>query len=199
MPAQVSARKKPGDEITKFTVVYKDVYSWSYFYKLMHEWLLENGYCSPDDQDFKEILYEHIDRPFGAEIWLRWRLEKSETGPYKELFKYFLDINFHILGQKEVEVVSGGKKYKADKGELEVEAIAYLAQDPDKKVENHWLGKHFQDFVFKVFLKKKVKQHKKQLAYDMQRLNEAIKNYLKLEAYLPERELSEFYQKRDQS
>jgi hypothetical protein len=177
------------------------VYSWSYFYKLLHEWLLDNKYCTDKDEDFREVLFEQIDRPFGAEIWLRWRVSKKgrDLGPYNELFRYDMDINFHILGQKEVEVVSGGKKYKADKGELEVEAIGYLQIDPDEKVKKHWLGKHFDDFIFKTFLKKKVKQHKKQVMYDMQRLQEAIKTYLKLEAYLPERELSEFYQKRDQT
>ena len=198
MVERISARGMP-DPDAKFTIVYKDVYSWSYFYKLLHEWLLDNKYCTDKDEDFREILFEQIERSFGTEVWLRWRLTKTEIGTYKELFQYDVDIDFHILGQKEVEVVSGGKKYKADKGELEVGVNAWVTIDPKKKIKEHWLGKHFDDFIFKTFLKKKHKQHRKQLAYEMQRLQEAVKTYLKLEAYLPERELGEFYQKRDQT
>jgi hypothetical protein len=184
----------------KFTVVYKDVYSWGYFYKLLHEWLLDNKYCGADE-DFKEILYEQLEKPFGTEIWLRWRLVKKgeAVGPYHELFQYSVDVDFHILGQKEVEVVTGGKKYKADKGEVEVGVAARVDIDPEKKIKNHWLGQHFEDFIFRTFLKRKVKQHKKLITYDMQRFQEAIKTYLKLETFLPERELAEYYQKRDQS
>lgn len=186
-------------EVAKFTVVYKDVYSWAYLYKLLHEWLADEGYCSRSDEDFREIMYEHLERPFGAEVFVRWRLSKEDIKSYKGLFQYDLDIDFHILGQKEVEVVSGGKKYKADKGEVEIAAACNILIDPQGKIKKHWLGKHFYDFVFKVFLKGKQKQHEKQIQYDMQRLQEAIKTYLKLETYLPERELSEWWQKRDQT
>lgn len=199
MPEPVLSFRKTEKVVFKNKIALRDVYSLSYLYRLMHEWLLENGYCGADE-DFKEVLYEHIDTGRGAEIWITWRLEKKEGLPaLKGLFAYNVDINFHIMGQKEVEVVVGGKKVKADKGEVEIELIGYLLTDPDKKVKDHWLGKHFSDFIFGVFWKGKAKQNERQLQTDLGKFQEAIKAYLKLETYLPERELPEVWQKRDLS
>jgi len=175
-----------------YTIVYRDVYSWDYFYSLMHDWLNDHGYAD-DDEDFEEILYEHLEHPDGAEIWVRWRLEK-EPEFYKALYKYAVDVDFHVMGQKEVEIVSGGKKHKANKGEVEIVVSAWVVRDHEEKIKNHWLGKHFYDFIFDVFLKKKGKQHEKIVFNDMMRLNDAIRTYLKLDTYLPERELGEFYE-----
>ena len=65
-------------------------------------------------------------------------------------------------------------------------------------IKNHWLGKHFYDFIFEVFLGKKGKQHEKILREDMARLQDAIRTYLKLDTYLPEKELGGgFYKTRE--
>lgn len=199
MPEPGLSFRKTDKVAFKNTIALRDVYSLSYLYRLMHEWLLENGYCG-GDEDFKEILYEHTDLGKGAEIWIKWRLEKKQgLSALPGLFAFNVDINFHILGQKEVEVVVGGKKVKADKGELEIELIGYLLTDPEKKVKDHWFGKHFSDFIFGVFWKGKAKQNERQLQGELGRFQEAIKSYLKLETYLPERELPEVWQKRDLS
>ncbi|MBI4151238.1 hypothetical protein HY492_03870 [Candidatus Woesearchaeota archaeon] len=197
MPEPTLSYRSTGDQIVSFTVLYKDVYSWGTLYKLMHEWLLENRYCSPNDEEFREILYEHIERSWGSEVFTRWRLSKTDLKSFKGLYRYDLDVDVHILGQKEVEVVTNGKKMKADKGEVEVAIKGYLIEDPDGKVKKHWLGQHFSDFIFKVFLKKVRRNHEIALYFDAQRFQEAVKNYLKLDTYLPEKEAQEFFPKRD--
>ncbi len=196
MPEPVLSFRDPGKVVYSNKIALRDVYSLDYLYTLMHEWLLEYGYCG-SDEDFKEIMYEHIDGGRGAELWIKWRLSKSAVVTFAPLFSYNVDINFHIMGQKEVEVVLGGKKVKADRGEVEIEIVGYMVLDPKKKVKSHWLGQHFYDFIFTVLLKGKAKMNERGLQGDLARFQEAIKSYLKLETYLPERELSSIYQKRD--
>lgn len=184
--------------VPQFQIVYKDVYSWKYLYTLLHEWLNDHGYAAADE-DFEEIFYEYLEQPDGAEIWVKWRLSKSEVFSFEGLYRYDVDVDFHILGQKEVEVVSGGKKHKANRGEVEITVNAAVVRDPDDKVRKHWLGKNFYKFIFDVFLKKKGKAHDDQLFNDMARLQDAIRTYLKLETYLPERELGEYFKTREPS
>ncbi len=196
MPEPILSYRSTGDQIASMTVLYKDVYSWNTFYRLMHEWLLENKYCGPDE-DFREILYDHNERSWGSEVTMRWRLSKTDLKSFKALYRYDMDVDVHILGQKEVEVVTNGKKLKADKGEVEVVIKGYLLEDPDGKVKKHWLGQHFSDFIFKVFLKHVRRNHEIALYTDVQRFQEAVKTYMKLDTYLPEKETQEFFPKRD--
>ncbi len=196
MPEPKLTLRRTGDTIARMVVLYKDVYSWGNLYKLMHEWALDNKYCGASE-DFKEILYEHIERSFGSEITLRWRLTKTDTRSFAKLYQYDIDVDFHVLGQKEVEVVMNGKKFKADKGEVEVTLTGYLTEDPEGAVSKHWIGSHFKDFIFKIFLKNVRKNHEIALFTDVSRFQEAIKVYLKLDTFLPEKETNEFFPKRD--
>ena len=191
--------KKEIGDLGDFKITFKETYNWDNFYEMFHEYFVDEGYAPRNDAEFKEILYQHIERSWGSEMWVRWRLSKEATKSFKGLFRYDIDIDMHILGQTSVELVIGGKKIKAHKGEIEVNAKGYLIIDPKGEIRNNWLGQHFYDFVFNVFLKKTVKGHMFQLMQDMQRAQDAVKTYLKLETYLPERELGEFYTKRDGS
>jgi len=182
-------------KVTYWLLNYKDVFSMNYLYLLMHEWMIEEGYCTRADEEFAERMYLERITPGGKEIWIRWRMQKKDPQGSK-LFRWDLDIDFHVLTLKDVEVMHKGQKFKADKGEVEVTCQANLVIDPEQEWENHWFLKHFKKLVIYRLLKNRLEWHRLNLWEEAYRLQEALKTYLKLETYLPEREGAEFWAKK---
>lgn len=183
-------------KVTSWLLNYKDVFDMKYLYLLMHEWMIEEGYCTRADEEFPEKMYLERITPAGKEIWIRWRMRKVPYEKRTKLFRWDLDIDFHILTLKEVEVMHKGQKFKADKGEVEITCQANLVIDPDREWEKHWFLKHFKKLIIYRLFKNKLEWHRLNLWEDAYRLQEAVKTYLKLETYLPEREGGEFWAKR---
>ncbi len=179
--------------VARFLIDYKDIFSISYLYKLMHEWLVEEGYAPRKDEEFPEVFYLQRDTPRGGEYWIRWRTAKK---PYKtSLWSYALDIDVHAYMMKKVELILAGKKYEVDKGEIEIEVQGNLIVDADRKLEKSLL-RNFKQLIFKGLLRKRFEDHRKTFYNEVYRFQDAIKTYLKLETYLPEKELSEYWMKK---
>ncbi|MEK6857711.1 MAG: hypothetical protein AABX39_03945 [Nanoarchaeota archaeon] len=185
-------------ELVNNQITYKDVFSLSYLYKLMHEWVVDNGYASSSDDKFNEVFFLQKDNPAtGKEYWFRWRLGKEPEGGSK-LFKYEIDIDVHVLGLKEVEVTQQNKRFKADKGEVEISVIGNLIIDPETAWESHPILKSYKQFILYRLLKKKLEGHQAQAVKDTERFLDAVKTYLQLPTYLKEKELGEFWAKKTQ-
>ena len=97
-----------------------------------------------------------------------------------------------VLTLKDVELAIKGKKVKAQKGELEVQIVASLVEDPKGKFRKPWL-KPFEFFIYKKLLRRQKEYHEDNLKEEATRFQESIKTYLKLETYLPEREHADFW------
>jgi len=177
-----------------FKLNFKDVFSLKYLYKLMHEWLKENNY-DPGDSKFGEVYYMHKeDAKGGKNITIRWRLSKTPDDSSK-LFKYDLDIDFIILGLKEVEVPFKNKKIQADKGEVEIQCKGNLIMDPNNVWEkNKWL-KPFKKFIIYKFLRNRYDSHRFEVYGDVEQLQEVIKNYFQIPSYGMDVQFSEFWNK----
>ncbi|MBI2045280.1 hypothetical protein HYT23_04445 [Candidatus Pacearchaeota archaeon] len=184
-------RDPDSESVGKLAVNYKDVLDLKYLYTLMHEWLVEEGYAPRDDSKFKEIFYyQKEDANAGNFYHWRWRLEKDP--PETKLWKYELEIDTMVLSTKDVELAVKGKKVKAQKGEIEVSITGFLIPDPNGRFSRGILKK-FRRFILKNFLRKHRDHYKSTLESEMKRFQEAIKSYLKLETYLPERETADFW------
>lgn len=183
-------------EIVNNQITYKDVFSLSYLYKLMHEWVVDNGYASSSDPDFKEVFFLQKDNPAtGKEFWFRWRLGKEPEGGSK-LFKYEMDIDVHVQGLKEVEVTQQNKRFKADKGEIEISVVGNFITDPETAWESHPVLKTYKTFILNRILKKKFDFHAAQVSKETEKFLDAVKTYLQLPTYLKEKELGEFWAKK---
>ena len=182
-------------EVAKYVVKYKDVFSLEDLYKLMHEWLVEEGWATRNDEDFPETYFlQKESHVAGKEVWFRWRLQKAPWPAKYAFWRYVLDIDAHVLGLKPAELIWKGRKFKADKGEIEITVVASLVVDYGKAWEKTtWLKPLKRLWINRVV--KRTKDMLKKALYDeAYRLREAITSYLKLESYLPERE--EFWPKR---
>jgi hypothetical protein len=186
--------------VTDWTIQVRDAYNLGYVYTMVHDWIIEEGWGRAgenprDDSFFPETYYMQREHPtFGKEIWLRWRLTKP-AGPGKSMFRYMMDVDWKIIGLKDTEIAWKGQKVKADKGEFEVFVRSALLIDNEKEWTK-WPFKNIKDFYVKRQMRTKITMHKKTIYSDTYRFRDLVMNYLKLETFMPTKELGEFYLKR---
>ena len=183
----------------EWTIRIRDVFNLAYLYLMVHDWLVEEGWAPRDDNFFPETFYVQRDNPtMGKEIWVRWRLTKTPEGAgpaAPRLFSYVMDLNWKVIGMKEVEMAWKGQKVKADRGELEIECFCKLIIDEEKQWQS-WPFKQIKGLYTKRIIRQKVLVHRKSIYVDAYRLRDLIMNYLKLETFMPVKEAGEFWLKR---
>lgn len=173
-------------------IKYKDYFGLSRIYALMHEWLIQEGWCTRADEKFKEIFYLHREKQKGGdEVQWWWRLDRLPH-PGDEYFKYELDINAKIILLESVEVIQDNKKFKTNKGEIELTLNAYLILDHKKIWAKHPMLSHFHKLYMNRIKKNTIETVKKELYWEVFRLQDAIKTYLQQSTYLPEAEFGKF-------
>jgi len=188
-------------QIKKWNISIKDTYNLEYLYQLIRQWGQQNGWAPNNDYEFKEVFYVQRDHPqFGKEMRIRWRWEKKpDGGPEKDkgaLFWYYIDLDYHMLGIKDVEINWRGQKIKAQKGEFELDCDAYLMIDPAGQWDKSIL-KPFRDLFIRRIVKSKFEFHKNEVNTAALKLRDFIFNYMKVTAYYPVKEGGEFFSKRD--
>jgi hypothetical protein len=184
--------KKQYLEAAAFKLKHREHFNLKYLYVLMHEWFVEEGYASRNDLEFDESFYLNREtQTAGKEIWVYWRMNKTPVNT--KFWRYDMDMDMHVVGLKDSELMHDGKKYKANFGEAEVKIWAKLVID----YKHEWKKHPFLGPLLKIFWKRTVKNtmemHKKTLYREAYRFQEAVKTYFKISTYLPERELGGFY------
>jgi len=183
-------------KIASYKANVKDAFNLNYLYLMMHDWLVDEGWGSRDnDFDFGETNYVQRDNPnFGKEIWLYWRIKKEKPlgNPF---FSFLMDVDFHILGLKNTEIAWKGQKVETNKGEFEADVNAYILYDPGKQWTS-WPWKDIKNVMMKRSYRAALNMHKKAIYTDAYRFRDLIMNYLKMETFMPVAEAGEFYLKR---
>ena len=174
-------------EATFTRVKHRGLFNMKELYTMIHEWLIQEEYATRTDSDFPEIYYLHREtQTSGDEAWIWWRLEKVPTN--STYYRYVLDIDFHLILMREAEVIHQGKKFKTNWGEVEIKIWGKLEGDYQHKWRKHPILKHFEELFRKRIFKSSFEMHKNEFYREIYRLQNAIKEYLKLRTYLPEPE-----------
>ncbi|MFC1741671.1 hypothetical protein ACFL3V_04000 [Nanoarchaeota archaeon] len=181
--------KKP-KLVRTFSIVFKHVFSMEYLYKRVHEWLIEEGYCSDSsgangDKWIEKLYLERIDGKGAKQIWIWWRTSKMHNNKF---FKFHFDVDYHVLNLTSQEIVIDGTKVKTNKGEVEMWITAKLELDPAGDWNNHFLLKnpYIQNFYLNRMYKRRIEQAEDMLIRDSSRLMGAVKQYFQLESWIPE-------------
>ena len=183
-------------EIAKLTLSYEDIFSLNHFLMLLREMLIENGYAPLEEEDFPENFYlERVNPIEGKEIVIFWRLKKTPKKEQK-FFSYWLDIDLHITGLKDIEILFKGERVRTTKGKIEIALLGNLVID----YKGTWLDldlvKPFRNLIFNAFFKKSFEGLIKKFSEEIAALREGIKDFLRVEAYIPEKELPIFHAKK---
>jgi len=164
----------------KFRIKHRGIFNLKGLYEYLHEWVIEEGYAyDGSDPKFRETFHSQTEFADGSkELWIWWRCEKNPA--QSSYYKYELDIDWHAVPFKDIEMAYKGKKLKLVDGELEIQIYARVVSDCNDTWKKHWFLKHFNRIYWKVIMKSDFEKHKIELYRDAYRLQETIKDYWKL-------------------
>lgn len=192
-----------GVKAAQFRVKFKDIFSMKLLYTDLRYWLKDNGWFSVDcdekiesGKDHWETMYLERGLPDGAvERWVFWRTQKMPVA--NSYYKWHLDIDFHNVKLTETEVMREGKKFKVNKGEVEVKVWAFLEFDYQGQWSNHPILKFFNKmFPNRIFKKEMYEDHKKELYREAYNLQNHLKRWMKIRRFLPYEEITPFHPSR---
>jgi hypothetical protein len=171
-------------------VKHKDYFNMKYLYMMCHEWLIEHNWGPSDDKKWPEKYYMHRwTANGGEEIWIWWRMRKE----FSKFLKCDLDIDWHIIGMENAEMVKNGKKFKVNKGEAEFKIYVKLIFDPQHDFEKGKFLRSIKETFWQRIYYKEILAQRKQLYHDVYEFKQAVKTYFNLQNYLPEPEGSKFW------
>jgi hypothetical protein len=181
------AKLRPGDErdilATKFEIEHEEVFHLKNLYKLVHEWLGDEGFVSTDDteDDKFETLYMDTTKESGDKehhVW--WRTVQVPRG--NKYYRYFLKIDWQTLNMKRAEIMHKGQKFSTNKGDVILRIEAWLQLDYQDKWEKSTLLRFFDTWFRRRFYLEQVKSYRHDLYLTAFRLHTIIKQYLQLKA-----------------
>ncbi len=168
--------------VADFSVKYKKYFSMEGLYKLLHEWLIEEGFTdSLGGEEYIEKLYLEKETPAGKEIWIWWETENIPFG--SKYYKKKIEIKYHCLGLKSAETIYKGKKVEINSGEVEVMVTGTIETDYLNKIEKHPILGLFEKFLRERLLKKQLEAMERDFYRDLMRLQGTIKKYLGLKLW----------------
>ena len=113
------------------------IFDFKEFYRFCYSWLIDKDYF------LTEKSYSEKISPNGKEIEIEWEARRKIS----DYFRFFLRINWRILGMTQVEVEEDGKKMKMNKGYIEVKCVGVLEKD----YQSLWEANAFLKFLRGVY------------------------------------------------
>ncbi len=170
--------------VANFEITNKQVVNVESLYKLMHEWLVEEGYrdMATGDDKFETLYLEKITQMGGKEIWVWWRTGKVPD--QNSYLRYLIDIDMHVLGMSDQEVMHQGKKIATNKAEITIFLRASLDLDYRKNFEKSSFISRFKESFQKRIYKKEIDAHMSVVYNKAYRLQNTIKQHLELATFV---------------
>jgi hypothetical protein len=169
------------------SIKYEDVFNMKELYKAIRDWLITNQYVDAKSSEKMEKFYLEKHNVNGTrEIWVWWRTDRSPHG--SKYFRYHMNVDYHVLNMKDVEIMFQGQKIKAQKGEVEVMINCYLQTEAEFEIKKTFLWFLANYFRRKTY-KKEIEVHKADLKEDFEKLQSFIKQFLELKSFLPKTEM----------
>jgi hypothetical protein len=176
---------RAGDErdvfSAKWEIENESTFQFKQLYKIMYEWLLEEGWedqrC-PGNKNFEYLYYERTLQHGGQEHHIWWRCAFYLYG--NRYFRYVMNVDFQTLDMQKAEVMHKGHKFKTYKGDLILRVESYVQCDYRNEWQKHWLLKHFDKVFRHRIMKEDIELYKKELYNTTYRFEQFVKHFLKL-------------------
>ena len=181
--------------ITEFRVKYKDFFDLKKFYEDLHDWLKEHDFTDVQDKmDHYEVLFlEKIDTASYKEQWIRWRPQKVPLG--SSYYRFWIDFDYHNVGIGKADIVKQGKKFKVNKGEIELSVKVWMELDYKEMFVDHPILKFFHKlFTERIFRRDLFEDHKKEIYRESREMENWIKHWFKMKRHLPYEESGLFFE-----
>ena len=164
------------------TVKFKGFFHFKMFYKLLHDWLWDEGFrdFKGGDQYF-ETLHLQKETAVGKEIIIKW---SCQNDLYKSnYYRQQIDIEYHCLELKPAEAMYKGKKITINHGEVELQIKGILLVDYANKIEEHPILGTFEKFLREKVLNKQLENLERDFYRDVMRLQGTMKAYVHMKTF----------------
>ncbi len=121
------------DNVFSGKVKQTGIFDFKELYRFTYDWLVDKGYWVVEKEYTEKV------NPNGKEVVIIWEAQKKVT----DYFRFFLKIEWRILGMKDVEVEQDGVKVGMNKGNPEIKTSAILIKD----YESRWAKSSFTSFL----------------------------------------------------
>ena len=196
MPKKKIPNERLVEVMPPMKMKYKDVFDLKAFYEALKEWFLDKGWSDEEDkkEHWESYYGEKITGGGVKEIWFWWRLFKK--APDSNYLTYYIDIDFHVLGLSDTEIIKNGTKMKVNKGEINIEIYSYIEKSYEAAFdgkEGNFLLKEIKNLFTKRIYRKNLELRKREFYQEVYQLNNFIKQWFKLSRYLPYEESKGFF------
>lgn len=174
-------------------IIYEDPIHLKNTYRFIHEWLVENSFVDDFGADhFIEKLYLDYRglAPTGVgECMVLWRTSKvpPNWGSNYTYYKYFLNVNFHMINIVDVKVPVpewGGKQRTVQQGELNINLKPWIKLDIGGVWKKNSILSMFQEHFLRRIYEKEMTYHKNELFSDTYKLQTAIKEFFQRKQFV---------------
>lgn len=161
-------------EIARLEVKSTTTFSFPDVYTALHDFMYENGFCNDADAGFPEKFYsESRTQTKGKEIWVWWRFKKPYSGTGGSSFvNVLIDIDFHGIGIRDLEIMYNDKKIGVNKGKIEIVIRGRFEIDPNDKLKKSFIGSFMDSFINK-YWRKELLDYRQDVVNDLNK----IRNY----------------------
>ena len=143
------------------------IYDMNNVYKKMKQWFDSKGY------DFKETQYLERAKPNGTQLEISWKATKKAS----DYFLYTIEVLFLVIGMNKVEVERDERKFKLEKGEIEIQFTAYLIKD----YKDRWKEMPLRRNIYEKFIvKDRIEGYKGEVYENVYGLMSEVKTMLEL-------------------
>jgi len=150
----------------------KALFNLTEMYMMMYYWFDRHGY------DLNEKEYIDKTTASGKEIHIKWISERKVT----DYIKFVVEIGFFVYGLNEVEVEEGNRKFKMDRGDLEMRFRAYILKDYEGRWEKPFL-KFLREVYDKYIFGSKLELYEGDLYEETYLLMDEVKAFLNLHRF----------------
>lgn len=159
------------DTIFEGKVKQTDIFDFKELYNFLYKWLVDEGY-KVDEKNYSEKV-----TPGGKEIEIEWEAKKKVS----DYFRFVLKPKWRILGMTDVEVEKNGKKFKMNKGQVEIKLGAILEKDYEARWEGNPFYKFLRDVYNKYIIRARIEDYERKLFGEADEFLAQIKAFLALE------------------
>lgn len=159
-------------EIFSSGLKYTGIFNLGDFYKWAYDWLADET-----ELDLAEKKYKEKINGDAKELEIEWDGKRKVT----DYFQFQIKVSFRILGLIKIELNEGGRKVKANKGQVEMKVKGTLIRDYDGKFEKTATRKFMRSIYEKWVIPSRIEEFEEKLIGDCDEFLSQAKAFLDLE------------------